>query len=127
MVLHHVPQRPRVLVITRSRADAFFLGDRNLDVIDVFVIEQWLEDHVRKPQDQDVLDRLLAEIVIDAVDLPFLEDLCDRVVDHLAVREIVADRFLDDMRANGRSSSGARTAPGQLLDGRAKQGRGSAR
>ena len=36
MVLHHVAERARLLVVARARADAFLLGHRDLHVIDVF-------------------------------------------------------------------------------------------
>ena len=73
MVLHHVAQRAGLLVVAGARADAFFLGDRDLHVVDVLLIEQRLEDAVREAQHQDVLDGFLAEVVVDPVDLPLVE------------------------------------------------------
>ena len=96
MVLHHVAQRARVLVVTRPRADAFLLGDRDLHVIDVLLVEQRLEDAVREPHHENVLDRFLPEIVIDAVDVLLVEDARDRVVDLACALQIVADRLFDD-------------------------------
>ena len=106
MVLHHVAQRARLLVVARARADAFVFGHRDLHVIDVFLIEQRLEDAVGEPQHQDVLDRFLAEIVIDAEDLPLVEDGGDGVVDGAGAVEIVADRLLDDQPGERRRSGG---------------------
>ena len=96
MVLHHVAQRAGLLVVAGARADAFLLGHGDLHVVDVLLVEQRLEDAVGEAQHQDVLDRLLAEIVIDAVDLPLVEDRGDGVVDGPRARQIVADRLLDD-------------------------------
>ena len=77
MVLHHVAQRAGLLVVAGPRADAFRLGDGDLHVIDVLLVEQRLEEAVGEPQDQDVLDRFLAEVVIDPEDLPLVEDRGD--------------------------------------------------
>ena len=96
VVLHHVAQRAGLLVVAGARADAFLFGDGDLHVVDVFLVEQRLEDAVGEPQHQDVLDRLLAEVVVDAVDLPLVEDLRDRVVDGARAVQIAADRLLDD-------------------------------
>ena len=73
VVLHHVAQRAGLLVIAGARADAFFLRHRDLHVVDVPLVEQRLEDAVGEAQHQDVLDGLLAEVVVDPVDLPLVE------------------------------------------------------
>ena len=77
VVLHHVAQRAGLLVVAGARADALLLGHGDLHVIDVLLVEQRLEDAVGEAQHQDVLDRLLAEVVIDAEDLPLVEDRGD--------------------------------------------------
>jgi len=96
VVLHHVAQCARLLVVAGARADAFLLGDRDLHVVDVLLVEQRLEDAVREAHHEDVLDGLLAQVMIDAVDLRLLEHLGDRVVDHARALQIAADRLLDD-------------------------------
>ena len=95
MVLDHVAQRTRAFVIACAVADALGFRDRDLDVIDVFLVEQRLEDAVGEPKHQDVLYRFFPEIVIDAVHLVLVEDLRDRVVDGARTLQIVADRLLD--------------------------------
>ncbi len=96
VVLHHIAERAGLLVVPRARSDALFLGHRDLHVIDVSLIEERLENAVCEPQDEDVLDRFLAEIVIDAEDLPFVEHFGDRIVDRERARQVASDRFLDD-------------------------------
>ena len=66
---------PGLLVVAGARADAFLFGHRDLHVVDVLLVEQRLEDAVGEAEDQDVLDGLLAEVVIDAVDLALVEHL----------------------------------------------------
>ena len=80
VVLDHVAQRA-ALVVVAARAGADRLGHRDLHVVDVRRVPDRLEEDVGEAQRQQVLHRLFAEVVIDAVDLIFLEDLGDRVVD----------------------------------------------
>ena len=49
--------------------DADRLGHGDLHVVDVIAVPQRLEDAVGEPEHHDVLDRLLAEIMVDAIDL----------------------------------------------------------
>jgi hypothetical protein len=96
VVLHHVSQRASLFVVAGTRANPFFLGDRNLHVIDVTLVHQRLEDAVREAKHQHVLNRFLTEVVIDAVNLLLVEHFRDRVVDDTRALEVAADRFLDD-------------------------------
>ena len=69
------------VVITGAAADVDFLGHRDLHVVDVIAVPDRLEDRVGKPQHEQVLHRLLAQVVIDAIDLLLAETLAwiDRV------------------------------------------------
>jgi hypothetical protein len=49
-------------------------------VIDVLAIPHGLEDPIRESEYEDVLHRLLAEVVVDAEDLVFPEDALDDLV-----------------------------------------------
>ena len=99
VVLDHVAQRAELVVIA-ARAGADRFGHRELDVVDMGRIPDRLEQRIGKAQRQQVLHRLFAEIVIDAVDLIFLEDLGDAVVDFLRRSEIVAERLFDRPRGH---------------------------
>ena len=66
VVLHHVAQGPGPIVIFAAALDTDSLGDRDLDMVDVGAVPERLEHRVREAQRQQVLDSLLAEIVIDA-------------------------------------------------------------
>ena len=81
MVLDHVAQRARLLVVRAAALHAQGLGHRDLHVVDVIAVPERLEDAVGEPEDEDVLDRLLAEIVVDPVDLILAEDPVDHVVE----------------------------------------------
>ena len=69
MVLEDVADRAGLLVERRAALDPDRLGDRDLDVVDELAVPDRLEDAVREPQRQHVLDRLLAEVVVDPEDL----------------------------------------------------------
>jgi len=73
MVLQHVARGAAAVVITAARADAEFFGDGDLDVVDVAAVPQGLEDRVGETQDEQILDGLLAEVVVDAEDLRLAE------------------------------------------------------
>ena len=94
VVLHHVAQRARAVVVVGPASDADRLVDRDLHVVDVRGVPQRLEQGVREAQDQQVLHRLLAEVVVDAEDLLLREDGTDLVVDLPGGREVLADGLL---------------------------------
>ena len=96
MVLDHVAERTGFFVVARSDPHALGFGHRELHVVDVLRVPQRLEDRVGEPQHQDVLNGLLAEIVVDAEDLRLIERLGQRGVDGARRFQIAADRLLDD-------------------------------
>ena len=69
VVLEDVPDRAGLLVERRAALDPDRLADRDLDVVDELAVPDRLEDPVREPERQHVLDRLLAEVVVDPEDL----------------------------------------------------------
>ena len=95
VVRQHVAQRAGGVVEAAAVADPELLLDRDLHVIDVIAVPDRLEHAVREPQHQDVLDRFLPEIVVDPIDLPFVGDFQQVVVERLRRLEIGAERLLD--------------------------------
>ena len=65
-------------------------------MVDELAVPDRLEDAVREPQREHVLDRLLAEVVVDAEDLALLEVLLQLRVQLARRGEVVAERLLDD-------------------------------
>ncbi len=57
-----------------------FADTRDLNVIDVVPVPDRLENAVGKPESEDVLNRLLAEVVIDAKNLGFIEELAEAAI-----------------------------------------------
>ena len=96
VVLHEVAQRAGAVVVARAGADADVLGRGDLDVVDVVAVPERLEEPVGEAERQDVLDGLLAQVVVDAEDLALVEDAQHAAVELLGLREARAERLLDD-------------------------------
>ena len=119
VVLDHVAQRAGLLVVAAAPLDAGGLGDRDLDVVDRLAAPRPLDHRVGEPEDQDVLHRLLAEVVVDAEDLRLVEDLAHDAAELARARQVVPDRLLEHdprvvreaaPRRSGGRSSGRPTA-----------------
>ena len=80
VVLEDVADRARLLVERGAALDPDRLGDGDLDVVDELAVPDRLEDPVREPQREQVLDGLLAEVVVDPEDLALVEVAVDLVV-----------------------------------------------
>ena len=96
VVLQDVARRAGLLVERAAVLDADRLGHGDLDVVDVAAVPERLEDAVAEAEDQQVADGLLAQVVVDAVDLRLVEDLADLAVEPLRRLEVVPERLLDD-------------------------------
>ena len=73
MILNHVAQCAGPVVIpTSAILDADRLGHRDLHELDMMAIPERLEDRIVEAKAQQVLDRLLAQVVVDTIDLLFL-------------------------------------------------------
>ena len=96
MVLEHVADHARLFEITRPVPHADLLGHRNLHILDVVAVPDRFEDRVGEPQDQDVLDGLLAQVVIDAIDLMLGKRAVQVAVERERGVQVDAERLLDD-------------------------------
>src|SRR5215471_13304677 len=80
-----------------------------------------LEDSVGEAQHQDVLDRFLAEKVIDAIDLLFGQDLEDLRVKSLSRCKIVSKRLFDDHPSPRSLGLSGKPGAAELLDDQTKE------
>ena len=101
MVWHHVAQRAGRVVELAARADIDELRRCDLHVVDIVVVPQRLDHHIRKARRHDVLDGFLAEEMVDAVDLAFMRVVQQPCVQCLRRREIVAEGLFDRDAAEG--------------------------
>ena len=75
VVGHHVAQRAGGIVVAAALFNPDGFAHRNLHVIDVAPVPDRLENSVGKAEGQNVLDRFLAQVMIDAVNLLLARDL----------------------------------------------------
>ncbi len=99
MVRHHVAQRAGRFVEARAGLDADGFRDRYLHMVDAVAVPDRLEQSVGEAQRHDVLHRLLAEEMIDAIDLVLAQRLQYLRVERDGRRVIVAERLFDDHAA----------------------------
>ena len=82
-------------------------------MLHVAVVPERLEDPVSQTEDEDVLDRLLSEVVIDAVDLPLGKDRVHEGVQLARALEVAPERLLDDDARPGDRVVVPERAPGE--------------
>ena len=92
-----------LVVIRAASLDADLLAHRDLDVVHVLLVPDRLEDAVGEAEDQDVLHRLLAEVMVNAEDLPFGKGALQEAVQLARARQVMAERLLDDQPRPGRT------------------------
>ena len=101
---HHVAICAGGLVERRAFAEAQRFRHVDLHVIDEVAVPDRLEQTIGEAERQDVLRRLLAEKMIDAEDLLFVEHLVQLGIELDRAREIGAERLLhDDARVRDQS------------------------
>ncbi len=108
VVLHHVPDGARLVVVGPAPADADLLGHRDLDVIDMGAVPQRLEQPIGEAQHHQVLHRLLAEIMIDPIDLLLGERPADGGIDLMGRGQVVPDGLFQDQPRDRRDQPGRR-------------------
>ena len=96
MIGNHVAQGAGGFVKAAAMFHAHSFGGGNLHVVDVVTIPERFDNVVGKTKDHQVLDGFFAEIVVDAVDLIFGEDLLEVLVELFGGFQIVAKRFFHD-------------------------------
>ncbi len=96
VIWHHVAQRSGLIVVTAALFHAHGFRHRNLHVIDVAPVPDGLEDSVGESKRQDVLDRFLAQIMIDAIDLLFFRNFQQLHIQVPGRLQVMTKGFLDD-------------------------------
>ena len=79
---------------TVTNADA--LGNGDLDVVHIVAVPQRLKDGVGKAKGQNVLDGLLAQIVVNTADLALFKDGMDLLIESLGALSVVPKGLFDD-------------------------------
>ena len=92
----HVAKGAGVLIEADAAADIQRLRHVDLDVIDEVAVPDRLEKAVAEAEGQNVLRRLLAEEMVDAEDLVFVEHLVQFDVERHRALEVGPERLLHD-------------------------------
>lgn len=87
--------RAAPVVVAGAAAGADVLGHGDLDVVHVVRVPERFEQLVGKAQRQDVLHRLLAEVVVDPEDRVRRKDRLHNVVELAGGLEVVPERLFD--------------------------------
>src|SRR5690625_252367 len=69
MILNHISERTRLIVVPASVLNIYCFGDSYLDIVDVISIPEGFKDSIRKPESQNILHRLFAQVVVDPKNL----------------------------------------------------------
>jgi hypothetical protein len=96
VILDDVAGRADAVVVAGATADTDVLGHGDLDVVDVVAVPDGLEELVGEADGQEVLDGLLAQVVVDPEDRVRREHSLDDRVEFAGGFEVVAERLLDD-------------------------------
>ena len=124
VVLDDVAPRADGVVVAGARADPDVLGHGDLHVVDVALVPQRLEDRVGEAQGEDVLDRLLAQVVVDAEDVVGAHDPPHQGVQLGRAGPVVAEGLLNDHAPPGPRGLVDQPGGGDALgDGREPAGR----
>ena len=95
VILHHVAQRTRAIVIAAAMFDTHLFGGGDGHIIHITPVPERLEEWIGKTECQNVLHRFLAQIMVDPEDLGFIEIVRKHGIQGARGLEVVADRFLD--------------------------------
>ena len=90
-----------MVVVTAAQLDSEFLSHGNLHIVDIPPVPDRFENRVRETEDHDVLDRLLAEIVVNTENLGFFEVFAEVFVQGACTGQIVTEGLFDNHPAPG--------------------------
>lgn len=96
MVLDHISEGSGGVVIGAAFFDSHGFACGDLDVIDEAVVPEWFEDGVCEAQHHDVLGCFFTQVMVDAVDGVFLEDIANGFVERVSGGLVFSEGFFDD-------------------------------
>src|SRR5207237_365669 len=104
VVLDHVADRARLFVEAAAPLDPEALRHRDLHTLVVVAVPDRLEERVREAEEEEVLHRLLPEVVVDAEDGALVEDPVQRRVQRPRRGEVAAEGLLEDYACLARAA-----------------------
>ena len=100
MVLHNVANDAELVEVAATALSAERLLEGDLDVVDVVPVPGGTEELVAEPENENVLDHLLSEVVVDTEDLLFLPVGAKGAVKLTRGGQVLAEGLLDDDAGN---------------------------
>src|SRR5713101_2656646 len=116
MILHHVADRAGLVVERSPALDSKILGHGDLDALDITPLPEGLQEGVREPKKEHLIDGPLTEVMVDPKDRPLVESIEQRTVEGLRRGAVAAERLFDD-----HASAVGATRPAQLCHDRPEQ------
>ena len=96
MILYHIPQSSRCLVIFPPVLDSERFQSVYLHVIHVVPVPQGLENTIGKTESQHILRCLFTEKMVNTVNLMFFENRSINFIQFTCRFEVVTERFFND-------------------------------
>ena len=114
VVLDDVACGTDAVIVSGTTGHADILGVGNLHMVDVIIVPNRLIHGVRETKRQNILHRLLTEIMIDTEHTRWVEHLGHHTIQLLSAGQIMPERFLDDHTTPSALVGLRQTAIGQL-------------
>jgi len=99
VILDHVTDEAGLVVVPSSAFHTNGFRDGNLDMIDIVLVPDRLQHAISKTEHQHILHCLFAQIVIDAVDLVFVEMHLNGAIEQAGGIEIMTKGLFDNHAA----------------------------
>src|SRR4029077_167862 len=96
MILDNVTNRARLVVEGAAALDAEIFGHGDLNALHVIAIPERLHKGVSEAEDENIVDRALAEEMVDAEDVLLVVGAAKNLVQRLSGGQVVTEWFFDD-------------------------------
>lgn len=96
VVLHHVAQRTRTVIISATGSDAHILDSGYLYIVNIVTVPDRFVDGASETCHHDVLHRLFPKEMIDAIDILLLEVGSVNLIQLMRRCKVVAERLLNN-------------------------------
>src|ERR1041385_6365368 len=94
MVGHHITERSCHIKIAATLFHAHSFRHRDLNVVNIATVPNGLKNSIAETEDQDILHRLLAKVMVDAENLTFAQDLAHLAVQGFGRSQLIAEGLL---------------------------------
>src|SRR5262245_21770096 len=96
MILHDVADRARLIIKSAPPLNAEVFGHGDLHTLDMVAIPEGFQDRIGEAEEEQVVHRPLAQVMVDTEDRLLIEGAEQSAVERLRREEIVTERFFND-------------------------------